>query len=243
MGTERQVEGAPLYIAETLLIASSSLENALQGVDTTQLADGTFAFVRKEPAGTPLNALYRFARTSSLAASVPTVVVPVVGPGRWLQSAERTRIDLGLIRPGAGVPSVEAGPTSGYLFDVGMVGYREFPLDPLLDRSQGAIVGFGWTPSGSTAGRLASWELIVNLAHVGKSVVITDVTKQIVDTPVNANATIYQHGAFLLTESDLAIDSAADEIHVRLQRIASSNDPPPNEPLGVHHVICIQPLL
>lgn len=237
------VQSLPGFIARTLLSASSSAATSLQGIDCTSLEDGACCFVREEPLGTPNGGLYRYSASSARTPS--TSVVAANGGGQWLLESVRSQMDLKSVRIGTGgtAPvSTEAGPTQGWLFDVADLGYQEFGLAPNVDRSLPIIIGFSWAPSGAEAAKVVSWQLDVCKAGVGKNIATIDTTKSLVDVAVGAAAAIYVHSAFTLTPAEWGgADAVVDELHVRLQRIASTTDPV--SPPGVHHMVCIQPLL
>lgn len=238
------VQSLPGFIARTILSASSSAATSLQGIDCTSLEDGACCFVREEPLGTPNGGLYRYFASSARVPASPTVIT-ANGGGQWLLESARSKMNLKAIEIGTGgtaPTSAEAGPTRGWLFAIGDLGYQEFGLEPNVDRSAAIILGFSWAPAGAEVGKVVSWQLDVCKAGVGKDISAIDTTKSLVDVAVGAVAAIYVHSAFTLTPAEWGgADAVVDELHVRLQRIASTTDPV--SPPGVHHIICIQPLL
>jgi len=77
-GTQNLVEGSVPLVAQTVLSASSSEKNSLQGINVNALTDGALCFVREN--GT----VYRYYQASSLASAPPLIVQPSTGSGRWL---------------------------------------------------------------------------------------------------------------------------------------------------------------
>jgi hypothetical protein len=78
-GVKTAVEGAPSYVASFVLAGGpNSPLNSLDGIDVTGIVDGSTCYVRE------VDAEYRYYETSVAAPVYPTVVQPLVGPGRWL---------------------------------------------------------------------------------------------------------------------------------------------------------------
>jgi hypothetical protein len=80
-GTKTQTEGLPGFVTQSILVATTNVQNSLEGIDVDSLQDRATCYVR-ENAG-----LYRFFDTSTTAPSPPTIVRPAgvsgVNPGRW----------------------------------------------------------------------------------------------------------------------------------------------------------------
>lgn len=241
--TQPVVQALPGFIARTILSASSSVLTSLQGIDCTSLEDGATCFVREEPLGTPNGGLYRYYASSARTPASPTVI-DATGGGQWLLESAKTFYDLKAIEIGTGgtaPTSIEAGPTRGWLFAIGDLGYQEFALQPTVDRSKPIIISLGWAPSATEVAKNVSWQLDICKAGVGKNIASIDTTKASADVPCGPVA-IYIHTGFTLTPAEWgATDPVVDELHVRLQRIAAAADPV--SPPGGHHIICIQPLL
>lgn len=135
---------------------------------------------------------------------------------------------------------VEAGPTMGWLFAIGNWCYAESPLLPNRDVSQNVIVGVSWAPAGNEPTKRVKWQGDFGFEAAGTNVDLIDATKT-VEAAQTGLAAIYQRSALILTPADLAAFPGADDLHLRLQRVASSSDPvlPP----GLHHVAVIQALV
>lgn len=80
-GTKQQVEGIAAFRASTLLATTSDRHKSLNGIDTTTLPDRSTCFVEEN------DQLYRYFQSSVAAESLPDVVAPLKGPGRWLLEA------------------------------------------------------------------------------------------------------------------------------------------------------------
>jgi hypothetical protein len=144
------------------------------------------------------------------------------------------RIGLGATAPAI----IEAGPTTGWLFAVGSLAYSETPLHPRLNRTQNIVVGIGWAPSGSQAGRTVTWRLAVLFAELGSTVTVIDETIDALDQAVPPVVATYARSSFVITPAMLAAHPTADELHMRLTRVATAADPA--VPPGLHHVAVIQ---
>lgn len=81
-GTKTQTEGLPGFVTQSILAATTNLQNSLEGIDPTSLQDRATCYVR-ENAG-----IYRFFDTSLAVAASPTVIRPAsltaLQPGRWI---------------------------------------------------------------------------------------------------------------------------------------------------------------
>ncbi len=81
-GTKTQTEGAPGFVTQSILAATTNLSNSLEGIDVTSLQDRATCFVREN------GGLYRFVDTSLAVHSSPTVIRPAgltaAQAGRWL---------------------------------------------------------------------------------------------------------------------------------------------------------------
>lgn len=143
------------------------------------------------------------------------------------------------IRFGAVEPAkVEVGPTVGWLFIVNSTCYVEFPLHPKLDRTRDIVVGVGWAPAGSEAGQFVRWSIDVGAEQEGSNVTVVDATvsREVAVPPVAAD---YARTGISIPAAVFA-DPDVDELHVKLTRLASSNDPA--VPPGLHHIAVIQRL-
>jgi hypothetical protein len=235
-GTQQIVEGLPSYRAARAVGIGVDL-NAMDQISTNQLVDGALCWVET----TPSNVVFRYRQDSVATPDGAKVIAPADGgPGNWLLIDAATNVELGIVRPGVApndpVPAA-GGPTLGYLMAVApdpSYVYREVKIAPLIDRTLPILVELSWAPAGAEAGKTVSWQLIVCLAHVGKDVTVIDITKQLLDLPVPDTAAIYQHAHFVLDAADWTADPAADELHMRFERLATASDP--TLPPGVHHV-------
>ena len=241
--TQPLVQALPGFIARTVLSASSSVLTSLEGIDCQSLEDGATCFAREEPLGTPLGSLYRYF-ASSARVPEPLNVITANGGGQWLRVAVNTDTQLMALRVGAVTPpvSAEVGASQGWVFAISDLAYQEFALKPTVDRSLPIIIGFDWAPTGSEVGQLASWEVGVTRAGTGKDLATINVTKSIVDAAVGAVAAIYQQSSVSLSVAEWGgADLTVDELHIRLKRIASSNDPAASP--AVYDIFCVQPLM
>jgi hypothetical protein len=95
-GTKAAVESAPGYVAGFVMaaIGPNPVGNSLDGIDVTGIVDGATCYVRTG------DATYRYYETSVAVPVFPTVVQPLVGPGRWLLDT------TGVPFPGYGGPPV-----------------------------------------------------------------------------------------------------------------------------------------
>lgn len=80
-GTKTQTEALPGFVTQSILAATTNIQNSLEGIDVDSLQDRATCYVR-ENAG-----LYRFFDTSTTAPAPPTIVRPAAvtgaNPGRW----------------------------------------------------------------------------------------------------------------------------------------------------------------
>lgn len=134
---------------------------------------------------------------------------------------------------------IAIGPTLGWLFVVNEACYVEFPLHPRLDRTRDIVVGVGWAPAGSEVGQFVRWSIDVGAEQEGSNVTVVDATvaREVAVPPVAAD---YARTGIMIPAAVFA-DPDVDELHVKLTRLASSNDPA--VPPGLHHVAVIQRLL
>lgn len=142
------------------------------------------------------------------------------------------------IDPATAPVPVAVGPTYGWLFTTvpQCFAYTELQIQPLADRSKPLIVGLGWAPAGSEAGKTAKWTLDIGLEREGSDVAQIDLTKSMT-IAVPDTAAMYARTAFVLTAAEWD-DVGTDELHVRITREASATDPA--LPPGLHHVVLLQ---
>lgn len=178
--------------------------------------------------------------------------VQIASPlGQWLVEVSRMLDDpdpdvrMPAIRRGdptdaAHYPTVvEGGPSAGYAFANDNWCYIESPLRPSRDRSKPLVIGIGWVPTGNDPLNIVRWEAIFGFEYVGKDVTVTDLTKS-VDSDAGG-AALYKHSSIIVTPAEIAPFPAADEVHMRLQRLTTGNDPA--TPPALHHIVVVQPLL
>ena len=147
------------------------------------------------------------------------------------------------VRIGAGgtAPTViEINTTLGWLFALGNVAYGESPLSSRRDTAKDVVIGCGWAPSGADPTKFVKWQFDILCAGIGRDVTVIDYTKSI-EVPCPASAAIYQHAAIHLSGPEIAAFPETDELHFRMSRIASSDDPA--TPPGLHHFVVVTPLL
>jgi hypothetical protein len=242
--TQPLVQGLPGFIARTVLSASSSVLTSLEGIDCSVLEDGAFCFVREEPLSTALGSIYRY---YALSARVPEAlnVITATGGGQWLRESVRASLELKTLNVGTGgtaPASNETAASQGWTFAISDLGYQEFALNALVDRSKAIIIGFNWAPTGSEAAQVASWEVAITQGGVGKNLAAINTTKTITDAAVGAVVDIEQQSTVSFSVAEWGgADLVVDELHVRLKRIASSDDPAASP--AVYDIFCIQPLM
>jgi hypothetical protein len=96
-------------------------------------------------------------------------------------------------------------------------------------------LSIGWAPAGSEAGKKVKWQMDIAFMHVGHDASAIDFTATVEDDcPVVAAS--YAHS--LIQIPSALIPTETDELHARIQRITSSNDP--TLPPGLHHLAVIQ---
>jgi len=151
------------------------------------------------------------------------------------------QIRLGSPTDAARYPTlVEGGPSTGWAFAVNNWCYAESPLLPNRDTTKNVIVGVAWVPLGNEPTKRVKWQGDFGLETEGTNVDVVDLTK-VVEVAQTGLFAIYQRTSILLTPADFVGFETADEIHLRLQRIASTADPV--APPALHHVAVIQALL
>lgn len=135
---------------------------------------------------------------------------------------------------------VSGGPSEGWAFAVGNWVYAESPFLPNRDPERPLIIGIGWVPVGNEPTKKVKWQGDFGIESEGTNVDVIDLTETVEDEQLVANA-IYKRSAITLTAAQIKAFPGADEVHIRLQRIASTDDPvfPP----ALHHIAVIQALL
>jgi hypothetical protein len=139
--------------------------------------------------------------------------------------------------PAATRPTVgTVGATLGFQMAIGNQLFCELPLHPLLDRTRDITIGVSWAPVGSVAGNLVTWQLNSLALENGALINGAGVAHQAVDQPVPAVAFTYTRTGIVIPAAEIA--STTDEFHLRISRVASSNDPAADP--GIHHIAAIQ---
>jgi len=146
-----------------------------------------------------------------------------------------------VLGPANAPTNIAAGPTQGWQFAVGNLTYTEAALSPGVDRTQNLVIGVAWAPVAAEAGKTIEWQLDIGFEKAGKSLATIDYTATSGAVAVPATAAIYVHTAMAVAPADWAADPATDELHIRLSRNATANDPV-NDP-AIHHVAFIQQLV
>lgn len=169
------------------------------------------------------------------------------GWGLWARKVSEALDDAVWVMMGSGIrvdpttppTQVAVGPTTGWVFSAAFnqYAYVELPLHPAVDRTKPLIVGVGWAPAASEAGRLVTWALDIGLEYEGSNVATIDLVKsQTVAVPAVGGE--YERTGFVLTPTEWAVNGV-DELHVRFRRAASGAEP--TLP-GLHHIVLIHAL-
>jgi len=146
----------------------------------------------------------------------------------------RVQATLQAATSGPGRPTAaEIGPTSYHSFAVADEYWPHVALPDELDEDADVLIHVDWFPLLSEATRTVSWDLDYLSFH-DDGVATVDVaqgTLQVVDAAVPATQYVAISSTFTIPAAD--IDAADHEIRLRLQRVASTNDP---ADIGVHHI-------
>ena len=132
---------------------------------------------------------------------------------------------------------VAAGPTLGWIFQIGDFAYVEFPLHTYLDRTQDIIFGISWAPAGSEGSKNVTWRIDIGAEKVGAIVTDIDETVDAVDVAVPAVVATYVRTGLAIPAAVFS-DPDVDELHVRITRLAATADPAADP--GMHHIAVVQ---
>lgn len=134
--------------------------------------------------------------------------------------------------PGSPVPASE-GPTSYLDFAVSDEAWYHITFPPDLDPESDVIIHVDWMPTGAEVGKTVSWDLdyLVMGDGAGELVNAADDTLSVADEAVPSTA--WESAQTELTIPASAIVATDHEIHMRLERVASSAE---SGGIGVHHV-------
>lgn len=186
--------------------------------DTTRLPQGIVingSLLVARPVNTIVesgNTLYR-----SIDAATPAYVA-LTGPpsGPWT---------LEFVGQGQGATkttTVLDGPTIAEAFAVGDRVYTHWGVPDGFDRTRDVTIRAHFYLSTSEVGKVVSWQMAVGESD-GNQVNVIRQTINAADVPVAAQ--YYDAHADFLVDAATVNLAAADSLHVRLERIASSDDP------------------
>lgn len=119
------------------------------------------------------------------------------------------------------------GPTIAEEFQIGDRIYTHWGVPDFLDRTKDLRLRVHFYLNQTDAGTLISWQVAVGDSN-GDRVDVIRQTITVADTATNA-AFIDAHTDFLIDAATVNL-AAADSLHVRVERIASSNDPAQAQP-------------
>lgn len=134
-------------------------------------------------------------------------------------------------------PTVAVGTTRADLVGIGDFIYAQTPLQPRIDRTQDITFTVGWAPAGSESGQTVTWELAVTAPEEGSDLTVSGTQILAVDVEVPETVGTYVR-TMMSIPTTVFSGTGTDELHMRLGRLPSSNDPAADP--GVHDISVFQ---
>jgi hypothetical protein len=164
-GTQKSVEAAPDFVAQTLLTSSSDEKNSVEGIDVSGVVSGATCYARD------IDRVYRYYQFSAVPVAPPTIIAPANGPGRWVQNGGSGVGPGGCC--GGTFCVVPDGPDDGCQFDTFAAAWAAGLLVPgpkvmyfddsfgVIDVGPGSYDAVNWTFEGTPRGNQPN--VVVNL--------------------------------------------------------------------------------